>query len=297
MQHGFRMYRLGGASHRDSFFSGEIKFLGRRRVSARMTSVEKPAAAAGFAPPAAPDRGCAQGAPQCRVACRLPRGDAGIRRHGVAHPIACAVLSSGIALLATYDIFWFHRHRKYLLFGDETDQSRQRSRFAEIKLCLAAVMTAVCLALTISFLAVGYSLPSPKALQDGCGYGNFRPGGPAGWEKNPCAHCADRGSCLEEQTYNQDLGFSCNSTCVEMRDAWAASVVKTNPAANNLCPPPPRDINTVVSFSCKADGFWMMVTTVVSMIWMASLWELRKRSAAAGDMISIMTPFWNERDC
>ena len=77
-----------------------------------------------------------------------------------------------------------------------------------------------------------------------------------------------------------------------MRDAWAASVVKTNPAANNLCPPPPRDINTVVSFSCKADGFWMMVTTVVSMIWMVSLWELRKRSAAAGDMISIMTPFF-----
>jgi hypothetical protein len=207
-------------------------------------------------------------------------------------PIACAVLSSGIALLSTYDIFRFHRRHKYLVFGGATDVTQQRSRFAEIKLCVAGVFTAVCLFLTISFLAVGYSLPDPEVRADGCGYGNFRPGGPEGWGKNPCAECADRDSCLAKQTYSKDLGFACNATCVDIRDAWAAKVAANHPAALHLCPPPPPTVDTVVAFSCKADGFWMMVTCAVATGWMVSLWVLRKRSAATGDMISIMTPFF-----
>jgi hypothetical protein len=213
-------------------------------------------------------------------------------------PIACAVLSSGIAMLSTYDIVRYQRRQEYLMFGAAVKPQLQRSRFAEIKLCVAGVLTAVCLSLTISFLSVGYSLPAPTVQADGCGYGNFRPTGPKGWEKNPCAECASRDSCLEKQVYSKELGFACNSTCVEIRDAWAASVASTNPAAMNLCPPPPPTIDTVVAYSCKADGFWMMVTCVVSMIWTVSLWILRKRSAASGDMISIMTPFFgsNRRD-
>ena len=202
-------------------------------------------------------------------------------------PIICAILSSGIALTSTYDIFRFHRRRKYFMFGTGTDPGSQMSRYAEIKLCTACAVTAICLGLTIAFLAVGYSLPEPKVTSDGCGYGNFRPPHPD-YKESACGKCSDEGNCLTR------VPDGCNHTCVEIRDMWAAQTIASHPEASSLCPPPPSTANTFVAFSCKADGFWMLVTCIVSFIWVMSLVVLRRRSVASGDMISIMTPFFGK---
>ena len=39
----------------------------------------------------------------------------------------------------------------------------------------------------------------------------------------------------------------------------------------NICPPTKESADTDATFSCKADGFWMIVTAVITMGW---LWAM-----------------------
>lgn len=208
-------------------------------------------------------------------------------------PVVCAILSSIISVIATYDICRFHRRYKYLVFGTEI-QDLEKTKFAEIKLCFGCTFALTSLCLCIAFLAVGYSIPPPVIAKDGCHYGNFRR--PAtGYEDNVCATCAaeSRGTdvklCVVVQPNN------CNLTCTEIRDLYVLTIEKEYPPAGRLCPAPPDSANTFVSFSCLADGFWMMVTSLITFFWVSSLVVLRKRSHA--DLISIgpaLTPLFRK---
>ena len=193
-------------------------------------------------------------------------------------PIFCAVLSSFVSVAATYDIVRYQRRYKYLLFGDP--KLLGKSRWAEIKLVIGCVVAVVCLGLCIAFLTIGYSIPHPVEANDGCGYGNFR--SPA---RGVCAKCVADSRGTDAQLCLTEMPTGCNATCAEIRDAYVASVLATHPQADGLCPPPPRTVNTFVSFSCLADGYWMLVTSVVSLIWVVSLCYLRRRSAS--DLIAI----------
>ena len=208
-------------------------------------------------------------------------------------PVICAILSSIISIIATYDIFRFHRRYKYLVFGSVKEQ--EKTKFAEIKLCFGFTFALTSFCLCIAFLSVGYAIPPPIIAQDGCHYGNFRR--PAvGYKDNVCATCAakSRGTtdaklCLTLRPSN------CNSTCTEIRDAYVNLIETKYPSAGHLCPAPPDSANTFVSFSCLADGFWMLVTSLITLFWVISLVVLRKRSHA--DLISIgpaLTPLFRK---
>ena len=193
-------------------------------------------------------------------------------------PIVCAILSSCVSIAATYDIVRFQRRYKYLLFGDPT--ALGRSRWAEVKLAVGCLVAAVCLGLCIAFLTVGYSIPRPAEAKDGCGYGNFR-----SQVRGVCGTCAADSRGTGAQLCLTNIPAGCNATCAEIRDAYVAAVGATHPQAAGFCPPPPHTVNTFVSFSCLADGYWMLVTSVVSLIWVVSLCALRRRSAS--DLIAI----------
>ena len=68
-----------------------------------------------------------------------------------------------------------------------------------------------------------------------------------------------------EPLNNAKTGGSCNKTCTEIRDAYVSNIQMIYPAAINLCPAPPDSANTFVSFSCLADGFWMLVTCIITL--------------------------------
>ena len=201
-------------------------------------------------------------------------------------PVICAVLSSIISIIATYDMFRFHRRYKYLVFGNA--MTSQKSKFAEIKFCFGCTFAMTSLCLCIAFLSVGYSIPPPVIAKDGCSYGNFRRPAP-NYANSVCATCSkeSRGTDLKlcVTKIPDGIGGSCNKTCTEIRDAYVSNIKTIYPAAINLCPAPPDSANTFVSFSCLADGFWMLVTCIITLIWVVSLWILRKRSSQ--DMISI----------
>lgn len=187
-------------------------------------------------------------------------------------PVVCAVLSSFLAVLATYDMFRFHRKFKYLIIGARERVSRKTSKLAKLKFCFGITCAIACLALCLAFLIVGYDYPQPQVVEnDPCAYGSLRAD-----KKSDCMTCSKdktvKDKCLIFEPKN------CNATCVEIRDLYVSKVVKTHPQAGELCPPPPSTINTFVSFSCKADGFWMMVTCIISLIWVASLYVLKNRS-------------------
>ena len=39
----------------------------------------------------------------------------------------------------------------------------------------------------------------------------------------------------------------------------------------NICPPTKASADTDATFSCKADGFWMIVTAVITMGWLCAM--------------------------
>lgn len=69
-------------------------------------------------------------------------------------PIVCAVLSSFISILATYDIFHYHKHHQYLVFGPRENDPK-KSNWAVSKLLLAAAFAVTAFGLTAAFLATG----------------------------------------------------------------------------------------------------------------------------------------------
>ena len=47
-------------------------------------------------------------------------------------------------------------------------------------------------------------------------------------------------------------------------------MVEEKHSATSICPPAHKDYVGDVTFSCLADGFWMLVTSLVGLIWLAA---------------------------
>ena len=161
-------------------------------------------------------------------------------------PVVCAVYSALLSLLATYDIFCTHAKalREYVpllqsadidvdvLETDppQGDRTREVSMRVKFKIAIAGTSLFVTVFFTIMFLAVAYGVIA-----------QYRDDMPCDGE---CEDCSEDPNCSN----------------------WIADVEKRHPVTN-VCPPARASADTDVTFSCTADGFWMLVTSVVNIIW------------------------------
>lgn len=158
-------------------------------------------------------------------------------------PIVCAVFSSVMAVAATRDIYQHltpSLHATLLaapLLGPDAPPppppKHLGARAAELKLGIAALFSVTSVALTVAFLAIAY--------------------GPIASEKEsmPCD-----GKCE---------GCAIDPDCA----AWVAAV-EAKHSSTAICPPATASYVGDVTFSCLADGFWMLVTSLVGFIWLGA---------------------------
>ena len=189
-------------------------------------------------------------------------------RIGWVTPVICAVYSAIISILATYDIFVYqsktlHEYVPLMVTGDlntndhvateaaETNHTiaPSRTKWLFTKMVLSMIITTTTLAFTILFLIVAFAVIDPEKRNIPCD-----------------GECED---CIEDQNCSQ----------------WIASVEKKHPITN-ICPPTKASADTDATFSCKADGLWMIVTFVVTMGWLCAMIFAYKRRSEIGGHIS-----------
>ena len=161
-------------------------------------------------------------------------------------PVVCAVFSSALAVIATRDIFTYltpHIHEEYALIASSASSTADPAargaaavispRAARCKLATAACFAAASVACTALFLVIDYAQIEPERATMPC--------------DGACEDCAEDADCR----------------------AWVARVEREHPATA-VCPPAPNAADTDATFSCKADGYWMLVTSLVSFVWLAA---------------------------
>ena len=168
-------------------------------------------------------------------------------------PVVCAVFSSVMAVIATRDIWQHltpHIHQEYALVSSsasstagETDAEAPSStraaaatinhRAAKCKLATAACFAVASVACTALFLAIDYAQIEPEKKRMPC--------------DGACEDCADDPDCR----------------------AWVKEVEREHPATA-VCPPAKNSADTDATFSCKADGYWMLVTSLINFVWLAA---------------------------
>ena len=174
-------------------------------------------------------------------------------RLGWVTPVVCAVYSAIVSILATYDIFVYqsktlHEYIPLMAAGDSDNTSLEDAEAAEsspintpsqtkwmfTKLVISMISSIITVALTILFLVVAFTVIDPEKHNIPC--------------DGACEGCAEEPNCSQ----------------------WIADVEKEYPITN-ICPPTKASADTDATFSCKADGFWMIVTAVITMGW---LWAM-----------------------
>mmetsp|Transcript_5514 Transcript_5514/g.11048 ORF Transcript_5514/g.11048 Transcript_5514/m.11048 type:complete len:239 (-) Transcript_5514:19-735(-) len=171
---------------------------------------------------------------------------------GWATPVILAVLSSILAIFATYDIFKHHAPNLSgamyaLLPRSESEETKNQQNLtltrARTKMYIASACTFISFMFTVVFLAIAYGTVKSKSEIDGM----------------PC-----EGKCED-----CEIDPDCSNWISEMEDKYPAL---------KICPPAKKSADTDVTFSCLADGFWMLTTTLVGAVWVFATLRLVKRA-------------------
>lgn len=162
-------------------------------------------------------------------------------------PVVCAVFSSILAILATRDIF---QHlspsiHRYVLVGAEKRASLTVAR-ARRKGAVALVFFGASAACVVVFLAVAYAVIEPERGDMPC--------------DGECEDCAEDRNCKR----------------------WVRAVERDHPVVA-ICPPARGSAKTDATFSCLADGYWMLVTSFVGLVWVAASYCVVRRARAAAE--------------
>lgn len=159
-------------------------------------------------------------------------------------PVICAVFSTIVSLLATFDIA---RHltpniHQYALVANSTlrgrstcSKSEPAPAAARTKVTVAAVLSFITVVFTTVFLCIGYAFIEPEEKLQPCG--------------GKCGNCSIDPYC----------------------SSWVAAVEEKH-RSTVICHPPLFRLNNSstgsdATFSCLADGYWMMVTSAACIIW------------------------------
>lgn len=165
-------------------------------------------------------------------------------------PVVCAVFSSLLAVLATRDIFMHLSPsiHAYVLVGKlaEREDALTVAR-AKRKGAVAVAFFCASAACMVVFLVVAYAVIEPEKSKQPC--------------DGECEGCEEDRNCKR----------------------WVADVEDDHPVVA-ICPPTKGSADTDATFSCLADGYWMMVTSVMGLIWVgASYYVVRTARARAAD--------------
>lgn len=177
---------------------------------------------------------------------------------GWAGPIICAIFSAIICLWSVYDILFFKcpafalvvRRFQGQNFDDFSIQEREqlmlsseplKPRDASIKVMIASAFAVTSIVFTIIFLAVGYGVIKKEEYHKPC--------------DGECEGCSTDPNC----------------------SSWTERVMEKYPIAG-ICPPARDSADTNVTFSCLADGYWMVVTSIVGVIWAYCAYQINKQA-------------------
>ena len=180
-------------------------------------------------------------------------------RIGWVTPVVCAVYSAIVAIVATYDIFVYQSktlHEYVPLMALEnfntTDQevaqaaetvhttAPSHTKWLFTKVVISIISTTITVTFTVLFLVVAFAIIDP--------------------EKHDIPCDGECGNCIEDPNCSQ----------------WIADVEKKHPITN-ICPPARASADIDATFSCKADGFWMIVTAFVTVGWLCAIFFAYKR--------------------
>ena len=195
---------------------------------------------------------------------------ASIDWHGA---VFTAIFSMCLCILAARDAIYLSPTMKPLAapFGyrlalddEEMLSALQNERKALTKLRFAAAFLFTSAFLTVFFLATFYAVIAPAA--GGTSAGNR--------SKMPCdGECE---GCIEDPDCHE----------------WSEALLRKHPVVG-ICPPPRRSADTDVTFSCSADGYWMLVTTFIAAVWLA-LVTRQLRTAAVRVALSAVNSIGTE---
>jgi hypothetical protein len=175
-------------------------------------------------------------------------------RLGWPGPIICAVFSAIVCAWSLYDILMFKCPAFALLSmqcrGQALEDNAEKESLilassplsksdASVKLIVASVFAGLSIFFTIMFLAVAYNVIKNEEYHKPCD-GN-------------CEGCVTDPNC----------------------SAWTERVQTKYPIVG-ICPPAHDDADTNVTFSCLADGYWMVVTSIVGCVWAVMTYQINK---------------------
>jgi hypothetical protein len=206
-------------------------------------------------------------------------------RIGWVTPVVCAVYSAIVAILATYDIFMYqskalHEYVPLMTSGDFDTADQEVTQAAETthttnsetieittapshtkwlftKVVISMISSIITVTFTVLFLVVAYAIIDPEKHDIPC--------------DGECENCPEDPNCSQ----------------------WIADVEKEHPITN-ICPPARPSADTDATFSCKADGFWMIVTAVVTMGWLCAIFFAYKRRGRESGRRGNLTPIMGE---
>ena len=165
----------------------------------------------------------------------------GYSRVGWVAPVVCAIFSSIMSVLATRDtiLYLSPSLAHYSLVEPFLNERANRAGItvgrANLKFGVASAFTLCSVVFTITFLAIAYGIIKPEQDDMPC--------------DGECEDCAEDPDCR----------------------AWVRDVEKEHPEVD-ICPAAKRSYEGDVTFSCLADGYWMMCTSIIGALWMGSCW-------------------------
>ena len=161
-------------------------------------------------------------------------------------PVVCAVFSSVLAICATYDIFLFLSPTVYTLVGGNESKLNLTQSRARCKAAVAGFFFAASAFFCVFFLCVAYLVIEPEERDQPC--------------NGKCEDCAEDRNCKR----------------------WVRDVEKKHDIVS-ICPPTKGSADTDATFSCLADGWWMLVTSLIGFVWLVAAFCIVRKASRRGD--------------
>ena len=161
-------------------------------------------------------------------------------------PVVCAVFSSILAICATYDIFLFLSPTVYTLIGGDDAKTNLTQSRAKWKAAVASLFFVASALMCVVFLVVAYTVIKPEERDQPC--------------DGECEDCVEDRNCK----------------------AWVRGVEKKHDIVA-ICPPTKGSAKTDATFSCLADGWWMLVTSLIGGVWLVAAYCIVRKAGRGAD--------------
>jgi len=181
-------------------------------------------------------------------------------------PTILSVLSSALALGFAYEILTYHRRYKYVVAGEYLlGWEKKKTEYPTVKIALISSLLALLVLFTVLLLYTFYAYIQPCDARYNKDGSNTTTSCPVKLRAAPC-----NGRCE---------GCETDPDCKE----WTSYMME-HEWLTNMCPPPKDSYVGDATFSCAADGYWMLCTCLIGALWLVSVVITAQRVANATPM-------------